>query len=65
MISNSTRAVADARLESMGLTVSFGEHAEVSDRFVSSPIAGRVADLHDAFADPDVDAVLTTIGGYN
>jgi len=65
LISPSTRAIADARLRDLGLSLSFGAHVEVADRFVSSPVSGRVADLHDAFADPAVDAVLTVIGGYN
>ncbi|MEO6627090.1 MAG: S66 peptidase family protein [Aquihabitans sp.] len=65
LISKATREIADARFADLGVRVSFGDHVEVSDRFVSSPVADRVADLHSAFADPDVDAVLTVIGGYN
>lgn len=65
MVSPSTRAIADARFDDLGLRRSFGAHVEAVDRFMSSSIAGRVADLHDAFADPDVDAILTVIGGYN
>lgn len=65
LISPSTRAIADARLRDLGLSLSFGTHVEVADRFMSSPISDRVVDLHDAFADPEVDAVLTVIGGYN
>ena len=28
-------------------------------------MAARLADLHAAFADPDVDGILTVIGGFN
>jgi muramoyltetrapeptide carboxypeptidase LdcA involved in peptidoglycan recycling len=35
------------------------------DDFDSSSVASRVADLHEAFADPEVAAVLTVIGGFN
>ena len=35
------------------------------DRFDSSPVEKRVSDLHEAFADPGVKAMLTTLGGYN
>jgi muramoyltetrapeptide carboxypeptidase len=35
------------------------------DDFGSSPVAARLADLHDAFADPDVDGILTVVGGFN
>ena len=31
----------------------------------SSSIKSRVADLHAAFADDSVDAILATIGGFN
>lgn len=33
--------------------------------FYSAPIASRVADLEAAFTDESVDAILTTIGGFN
>lgn len=65
MISPETRAIADARLADLGLRVSFGDHVEEQDPFVSSSITSRVADLHAAFADPSVDAILTVIGGFN
>ena len=65
MISASVRTIADERFGDLGLRLSFGRHVETSDRFVSSSIAERVADLHDAFSDPTVDAVLTVIGGFN
>jgi muramoyltetrapeptide carboxypeptidase LdcA involved in peptidoglycan recycling len=47
------------------LTVSFGEHVEEVDKWHSSSIESRVADIHAAFADPDVKGILTTLGGYN
>jgi muramoyltetrapeptide carboxypeptidase LdcA involved in peptidoglycan recycling len=65
MISPDTRAVADRRLASIGLKVSFGQHVESCDDLLSSSVAERVADLHEAFADPHVDGVLTVIGGFN
>jgi muramoyltetrapeptide carboxypeptidase LdcA involved in peptidoglycan recycling len=49
----------------MGLEVSFARHAESCDDFMSSSVAERVADLHEAFADPQVDGILTVIGGFN
>jgi muramoyltetrapeptide carboxypeptidase len=65
MIGDDTRLVADRRLGEMGLKVSLGRHVETCDDFVSSPVAERVADLHKAFADRDVDGILTVIGGFN
>ena len=58
------RAAGD-RLEALGLRLSYSKNAEVTDRFDSSPVEMRVSDLHEAFADPGVKAMLTTLGGYN
>ena len=65
MIGTETRAIATQRFEGLGLKVSFGRNVEVCDEFVSSPIEGRISDLHDGFRDPGVKAILTVIGGYN
>src|SRR5256885_3906845 len=42
-----------------GLRVTFGRHAEESDAFISSSIQARIDDLHEAFADVHVAAILT------
>ena len=57
--------MATQRLQELGLRVSFSSNAEVLDRFDSSPVGARVSDLHEAFADPEVKDILTTLGGYN
>jgi len=59
------RQIAGERLEGLGLRLSFSTNAEVMDRFDSSPVEARVADLHEAFVDLRVKAMLTTLGGYN
>jgi len=59
------RSTARARLEDLGLRLSFSRNAEVLDRFDSSPVEARVSDLHEAFADQAVKGMLTTLGGYN
>ncbi|WP_274584887.1 S66 peptidase family protein [Neisseria leonii] len=56
---------AKRRLEGLGFQVSFSEHYLENDLFGSAGIASRVADIHQAFADASVDAVLATIGGFN
>lgn len=58
-------ALISERFAEMGLAVTFGSHVDERDVFDSSTIASRVADLHDAFADPDVRGILTVIGGFN
>lgn len=49
----------------MGLKVSFSKHCEERDIFDSSSAKSRLEDLHQAFADENVKAILTTIGGCN
>ncbi|HEM3947760.1 TPA: LD-carboxypeptidase [Streptococcus suis] len=56
---------AKEKLEDLGFKLTFSEHYFENDIFDSAPIASRVADLEAAFADESVDAILTTIGGFN
>lgn len=65
LISDRNRALAEERLAELGLSVSYGSNVDESDSFDSSTIESRVADLHDAFKDPEVAGVLTVIGGHN
>jgi muramoyltetrapeptide carboxypeptidase len=57
--------IAVERLETLGFKVSFGKHVLHHDEFFSSPIEERIADLHDAFLDPNVKGILSVIGGYH
>ncbi len=57
--------LANERLRALGLTVEFGEHVRECDALNSSSVEARVADLHAAFSDPSVKAILTVIGGFN
>jgi len=65
IIADNVRRIADARLADLGFRVTFGKHVNESDDFESSSIADRVADLHDAFRDPNVKGVMAVIGGFN
>jgi muramoyltetrapeptide carboxypeptidase LdcA involved in peptidoglycan recycling len=65
MISEDCKKIADERFTALGLKLSFGQHVDESDDFVSSSIASRVADIHDAFRDSNVKAIITVIGGFN
>ncbi len=65
IISEETRKIAKKRFEDLGISISYGKHAEEMDEYLSSSADSRVADLHDAFADKSVDAIFTAIGGYN
>lgn len=52
-------------LENQGFKVSFSAHSLEMDEWKSSSIASRVEDIHEAFLDDNVKAVLTAIGGFN
>src|SRR5579872_2211833 len=52
-----------AYLESLGLRVKLMPHAAETSGWVSSPATHRLADLHQAFGDPNIAAVVCAIGG--
>ena len=54
-----------AYLESQGFKVSFSKHSREMDEWNSSSIQSRVDDIHKAFLDDNVKAILTAIGGFN
>ncbi|SDD12749.1 Muramoyltetrapeptide carboxypeptidase LdcA (peptidoglycan recycling) [Terribacillus halophilus] len=56
---------AKKRLQDLCLHVTFGRNVEVCDIQDSSSIEQRIEDLHDAFTDKNVKAILTVIGGFN
>jgi muramoyltetrapeptide carboxypeptidase len=56
---------ADERMEDWGLQVSYGAHVREMDTLETSAVESRLADLHDAFRDPTVHAVITIRGGWN
>ncbi|PIR61134.1 MAG: LD-carboxypeptidase [Candidatus Pacebacteria bacterium CG10_big_fil_rev_8_21_14_0_10_45_6] len=65
IIGQEAKEIVAERFAKLGLQLTFGEHVDEADEFVSSPIESRLADLHEAFADPKVKGILTVIGGFN
>lgn len=70
LLSEETIAIAKQRLEALGFRVTFGKHVfqQIDENYACASIAERVADLHDAFADPkiicgfsDITALLNAI----
>lgn len=57
--------IAKERLEILGFKVSFSDNYSENDIFGSASIKSRVDDIHEAFADNSVQAILATIGGFN
>lgn len=64
-ISKERREIANKRIEELGFTLIFGKHVKESDEFESSSIESRIEDLHEAFADRNVKAILAIRGGFN
>lgn len=67
IIGQDCRAIAKERFEAMGLKVSFATNT-IDDNFDmtgSTTVEKRVADIHEAFADKNVKAIFTIIGGEN
>ncbi|MEA2097960.1 MAG: S66 peptidase family protein [Patescibacteria group bacterium] len=65
IISEESKDIAVKRFKELGLELSFGKHIEEMDEFVSTSIASRIEDLHDAYRDPEIKAIFTVIGGFN
>lgn len=65
IISQGIRETANRRFAEMELKLSFGKHVEESDEFFSSSILSRIEDIHDAFLDTNVKAIIPVIGGWN
>jgi len=65
MLSQESKEIADKRFEDLGLELSFSKNAGEKDRFLSSSIKSRLEDIHEAFRDPSIKLIITTIGGFN
>ena len=65
IISDEIRKIANQRFGDLGLKLSFGKHVEEMDEFKSSSFKSRLKDLHQAFADNSIKAIITVIGGFN
>jgi muramoyltetrapeptide carboxypeptidase LdcA involved in peptidoglycan recycling len=64
-INDSDIKVAVNALEKLGLNVVFSANCLELDGFGSSSIKSRVDDLHEAFSDKSVKAILCARGGFN
>lgn len=59
--------IAKETLEAMGFKVTFGKYVYDTEyeEYMCASIESRVEDLHAAFKDKNVKAILTVIGGFN
>lgn len=65
IISPPNQKIANRRFLEMGLSLTFSKNVNEFDQFRSSSIKSRVSDLHQAFRDKKVKAVIAVIGGHN
>lgn len=65
LLSEDTLLSATKRLEEQGFTVSFWKNVRETNKFLTSSVQSRVDDLHEAFADPRVNAILSVVWGYS
>lgn len=67
LLNDKTINIATSRLIEMGFKVTFGKNVlkEIDSDFNCATIEERINDLHDAFKDKNVKAILTVIGGFN
>ncbi len=58
--------LAKDKIEELGFIVTFGKNAYKSQKYYDcATIEERIEDLHDAFNDKNVKAILTAVGGYS
>ena len=67
IIGKDVRALAEKRLNELGLKVSYAENAvdENWDELGTTSVQKRVDDIMNAFKDKNVKAIMTMIGGFN
>src|SRR5262249_36761037 len=54
----------EALLGKMGYNVRIMPNAKNIDGYMAGTVEEKLADLHAAFSDPDIDAILCSRGGY-
>ena len=64
ILSDDVVGLAESVLGGLGLRVTYGKNVRATSPDGPAPPALRLADLHAAFADPEVAGILTVIGGY-
>lgn len=66
IIGEDCKRIATERLEKLGLKVTFGKYVNEADEdYLVASVKRRAEDLNEAFADKNVKAILTVIGGFN
>lgn len=59
------RVIGEERLNSLGFTTGYAQHADNKLFHTADSAANRVRDFHDASTDPSVGGIISVFGGYN
>lgn len=59
------REIGEARMRSLGFTVSYADHADAKLFHTAGSLSDRIKDFHAAATHPQVDVILSVFGGYN
>ena len=66
ILDNDIVLLAKNKLEKLGFVVTFGKNVYKTQKYYDcATIEDRIEDLHEAFKDRNVKAILTAVGGYN
>ncbi|MBT4257894.1 LD-carboxypeptidase [archaeon] len=65
LLSEENIKLAKEKFEKEGFKITFSKNCSESDMFNSSSVNSRIEDLHEAFRDKNVKAIITVIGGFN
>jgi muramoyltetrapeptide carboxypeptidase LdcA involved in peptidoglycan recycling len=64
IISEDNAKQAITTFEKLGLKVTYSKNILATSALMTAPIEKRIEDLHDAFLDPNVKGIFSTIGGF-
>ena len=53
------------KLTNLGLNVTFGKHVYETGPFQTPSVVQRLEDLHNAFRNPEIKAIITVLGGWH
>ena len=65
IVSREIMEASEIPLRNLGLKVSLGDNINILDEFDSSSIDQRLEDLFNAYADNEVNAIMSAIGGFD
>lgn len=66
ILEQKTIHIAEERLRGLGLTVTYGKNVWNKRQFYDSgTVDERIEDIHDAFSNKSIKAILSVVGGYN